>query len=408
MRVAQINSVCGQGSTGRITVELSEMLSNNGINNHIYYGVGTSEFKSSTKFSSDLYVKYNILKTRLFGKHSFYSKTGTKRLIKFLKNYQPDVIHLHQPHGHYINIKLLINFINEHEIPLVLTLHDCWIFTGHCVHFTVANCEKWKTGCGGCPQLKQYPKSLIFDRTAESFRDKNILLNSIKNVSFVAISDWIYSISKQSMIKNQKVFKIYNGIDTKIFLPKNVNYLRSMYDFQSKFVVLGMANKWITNNNTSNLSRFMEKMDDDVVFVLIGVTPDQKASLPRNVFGVERISDINKLADFYSLADVFVNLSYEDSFGLVSAEALSCGTPVVAYNSTACGEIVGNDNCGKIVSLGNFDDVISAVKHIKMNGKSYYTQNCRERVLAMYDKDNTYREYLNLYNSLLGKNTSRK
>ena len=176
-KLIQINSVCGHSSTGRTTLDLAYMAESQGFDSYVFYGLRGTDYSNGIRFNSEWDVKTHILKTRFLGKHAFYSRRATQKLIKLLKNVQPDIIRLGQIHGHYLNVPILFDYLAESGIPVIWTLHDCWAMTGHCAHFTSIKCEKWKTGCFKCPQLKAYPKSLIFDRSKESWRDKKFFFN---------------------------------------------------------------------------------------------------------------------------------------------------------------------------------------------------------------------------------------
>lgn len=391
MKVAQINSVCDCGSTGRLCADISEALNNNNIENRIFYGIGKSKLSNAIKISSDLYVKINILKTRIFGSHAFYSHIATLRLIRYLDQFRPTIVHLHQIHGHYLNIELLISYLKRKKIPLIITLHDCWLLTGHCTHFSKVKCDKWKKGCGNCPQTREYPVSLLFDKSASNWRRKKRVFDSLDNVTFVCVSTWLEKLAQESYLRGKDILTVYNGIDTNIFSSDNIKR------DNKKFVILGMAGKWLEKENEEASTYLINaaENEEDIEIWLIGTNKKFQSTCVKTI---EYISSQEEIAKYYSRADVFVNLSHEDSFGLVSAEALACGTPVVCYNATALPEIVGeNGECGYYVEDFNYVDIWKKIIQIKEKGKDSYSLKCRKRVMNNFDKDKMCNKIIELY-----------
>ena len=269
-KVAQINSVCGNSSTGRTTYDLAVTFKRAGLESRVYYGVRSTDYSDAVRFTNTFEVKLHVLKTRLLGKHAFYSKIATKRLVKLLKEFNPDVIRLGQVHGHYLNVPVLFKYFNECKVPVVWTLHDCWSMTGHCAHFSHVKCDKWKTGCYHCPQKKSYPKSLIFDRSKAGWRDKNKFFNLPRNITLVAPSQFIADVAAESFLHNHKIVTIYNGVDTDIFKPTdNMERTENLGIASDAFVVLGMAGKWFLDQNKARAQSIIEALKD-VTFVLIG------------------------------------------------------------------------------------------------------------------------------------------
>ena len=400
MKVAIINSVCGTGSTGEICVKLSEKLLDNKIDCKIFYGIGESNYNNSVKFSYTFDVKLHQLRTRVLGKHAFYSELSTYRLINMLKEYDPDIIHLHNLHGHYINVKLLFKFLSKSRKKIIWTFHDCWPYTGHCTHYTIAKCYKWKNGCKKCIQQKKYPISLFFDRSRKAWLEKRKIFLSCSNLYIVCVSNWLKNEVKKSFFKDKnEILSIFNSVDTNVFKPKNSD-LKSKYNLNNKFIILGMYGKWTELINLSILDFLNSNLPLDAVIILIG-KKDKKIETDK-ILTFDKITIRNELADFYNLADVFVNLSAEDSFGLVNIEALACGTPVIVYDSTASPEIVGRDEkCGYVVNIGDKFDLLYSILKIYKNGKNKYSKNCISRVKKFYDDKNNYNEYLDLYRRLI-------
>lgn len=401
MKIAQINSVCGNGSTGKICVTLSEELSKNKIDNRIYYGIGNTRFENAEFFGSVLGTRIHQIKTRIFGYHGFYSNRETYNLLKKLQEFKPDIVHLHNLHGHYINVAMLFDFLKESNCRIIWTLHDCWPVTGHCVHFEYEHCYKWKNGCQDCTQLSTYPTTYFHDPSAKNWREKKRVFTSVENMTIVTVSEWLKQIVEQSYLNKYEIQRIFNGVNTSIFMPEDVSDLKVKMNLQDKFIILGMAGKWLDNRNRALFQEIQKKMSSEMRLVLIGNCSDVAKEKHENVVFVDRINDPVMLARFYNLADVFVNLSYEDTFGLVNAEAMACGTPIISFDSTACGEVVGNDGtCGMTVSVSTRESLYDCIQKIKEKGKSFYTENCRERARLLFDDEIMKSQYMSLYRNI--------
>ena len=385
MRVALINSVVS-GSSGGIVLDLSRMLKKNGIDNTVFYGIGTcddSEIKSY-RFNTPLEVKISILLTRLFGRHSFYSVLATKRLIKKLKEYKPEVVHLHQMHGHYINIKLLFEYLKKENIKTIWTCHDCWAVTGHCACFS--SCEKWISGCSNCTKLNEYPIS-ICDASSINWKKKKELTEDWENLIIVTPSLWLKSIFEKSFLKDKTICCIYNGIDRNIFYPNAKSEFKKKYNLENKFVIFSVYKEG--RSRPEIYGELANTLKSNEVLVICGVDRRTKKHLPKSVISLPYVSK-KEIAEIYSAADVYFHGVSEESFGLVLAESISCGTPVVCFNRTAIPEIVGD--CG--IALDKFDakSVYDAVQAVK---KGKY--DCGKRAAELFDKDKNYAKYLELY-----------
>lgn len=403
MKVVQINSVCGSGSTGKIAVEISKKLSQSNIENYIFYGIGTSDYPLSRKFGNNLNIKLHLLKTRLLGKHGFYSKMATIKLINVLNKIKPDIIQLHNIHGFYINIKMLFKYIKKNEIKVIWTLHDCWSFTGHCAHFLEVGCEKWKTGCFSCTGKKKYPISLLFDRSKWQYETKKELFLGVKDLTIVTPSKWLKDMVSKSFLQNYKTVVINNGVDLDVFRPYDSSDFETLNSLEGKFIVLGMANKWLSPVNSNLIYKVAEKMDKDTVIVLLGVDKTKNYQLPSNVIAIEKISEPTKLAKIYSAADVFVNTTMEDTFPTVNVEAIACGTPVITYDAGGSAEIINNET-GIVVEVGNVYLLVEAINKIRICKKAFYTDTCVKRAKTLYEKNDKYQEYVSLLLSDTGDN----
>lgn len=400
MRILQINSVCGIGSTGRIATDIYKILEEQGHECIIAYGRATApEGIKSIKIGTNIDNYMHFAKTRLFDKHGFGSKNATQDFIKDIEKIDPDIIHLHNIHGYYINIEILFNYLKESKKPVVWTLHDCWAFTGHCSHFDYIGCDKWKTGCYNCPLKKSYPASILIDSSKENFLKKKEVFTGVNNLVIVTPSKWLAGLVQKSFMNNVPIKVINNGIDLEVFKPTRSNF-RNKYNFQGKFIILGIANIWGKNKGYDYFVRLSKRLNNDEVIVMVGVTEKQLKGLPRNIVGITRTNNIKQLARIYSDADVFINPTLQEVMGLVNIEALACGTPVITFNTGGCPECV-DDSCGYVVKRGNLDEVIEKIAIVKEKGKPNYSEKCVKRTGKFYNKDDKYNEYIKLYESLL-------
>jgi len=397
----QINTVANYGSTGRIAEDIGSLAISNGWRSYIAYGrYGRSSESDLLHIGTVPDFYSHVIKTRFFDKHGMASKKATEKFICLLNEIKPDLVHLHNLHGYYINIEVLFNYLSKADIPVVWTMHDCWPITGHCVHFDFVKCDKWKKECGKCVQKKRYPASYFLDRSSENFRLKKQLFNSLENLTIVTVSSWLAEILRQSYLADIPLVTINNGIDTSVFQPVENITIKKKYNLAGKFVILGVASKWDHRKGFDDFIELSKLLDDCYAVIMIGLDKKQIKNLPGNILGLGNTENISELVDFYNVADVFVNTSVEETFGLTSIEAMACGTPSIVYNTTACPEVISEDS-GFVVGKKNLYEIINAIETIKEKGKSNYTEACIKRVRKLYNKTERYSDYLKLYNSLL-------
>ena len=404
MKLLQINVTANSGSTGRITEDIGLLAMSNGWESYIAYGRTNNNSKNKViRIGNDFDIKLHGLLTRIFDNHSlgFSSKWATKEFIKEIEKIKPDIIHLHNIHGYYFNSKVLFEYLSKLDIPIVWTFHDCWSFTGHCAHFDYIGCEKWKTGCYSCPLKKTYPASYVFDRSKINYKEKKKLFNSVENLTIVPVSNWLGDLVKESFLSSNAIKVIHNGIDINTFKPStNIQEIREKFGLKDEFIVLGLSSVWNKSKGLDDFINLSTKLDSKVKLILVGLSQQQIDDLPNNIFGISRTENINQLVDIYSMADLFLNLSYQETFGLTTAEALSCGTPALVYNATACPEVVSDDT-GFIVEKGDLDSVIKVINEVREKGKEFYSEKCRERAVSCFNKDDRFMDYIDLYRSLL-------
>ena len=339
MKVLFINSVYGHGSTGGIIQQLGKALEEQGDCYMVAYGRGDKMDDPHCYYIGSLLDAYlHAGLSRITDRAGFFSKRATQKLLDFIRGYTPDVIHLHNLHGYYVNIELLFEFLKaEFSGKIIWTLHDCWAFTGHCTHYTYAECEKWKTGCNKCPQKSDYPASWGLDCSCLNYIEKKSLFCGVPNLTIVTVSQWLKGEVEKSFLKDYPIHCAYNGIDTAVFHPVE-NHVKQELGIQNKKMILLVSDGWTERKGYGCALDVAEKAPADWHFVIVGLSKNQIRKLPDNITGFERIWNQQKLVEFYSAADVFFNPSVEETFGLVTAEAIACGTPAVVMNSTACPE----------------------------------------------------------------------
>lgn len=393
MKVLQVNSVCGYGSTGNIVVDLYHALREQGHDCCIAYGRGNApDNVQSYRIGSDIDVYVHGIFSRITDKHAFYSKKATKRFVKWMKDYDPDVIHLHNLHGYYINIEILFEALKQMDKLVVWTLHDCWAFTGHCAHYTKAGCYKWMSGCGKCPQKKRYPSSVFIDNSCKNYANKKDIFNRVENMMLVTPSQWLADEVQKSFLSKFPRKVIYNGVDLSVFQPTQGDF-RKKHHLEDKKIILGVANVWNEGKGLYVFDELVKKLDNTYKIVLVGIAKNQRSQVDDRILCLDRTGSKQELAGIYSTADLFLNPSVEETMGLTTVEALACGTNVLVRNSTALPEIV-EYNKEQILPE---DDICEAVKET-LKEKSDVQRN---RISAFrYEKREQYMKYVALYNEL--------
>ena len=401
-KLLQINVVANIGSTGRIAENIGKLAISQGWESYIAYGRG--EPKSASKLirvgsDSDMYM--HALQSRLLDNHGLASVAATKSFVEEIKRINPDVIHLHNIHGYYLNYKILFEYLATIDTPVVWTLHDCWAFTGHCSHFDAIGCDKWRTGCFSCPLKGEYPVSKLMDASKRNYALKKRLFTSVPNLTFAPVSRWLADLVGESFLGKYPVQVINNGIDTEVFQQRQSD-LRKKHGIENKFVLVGVAGVWDAMKGLEDFIKLSSMLPDDCVIIMIGLTKKQIETLPDNIIGIERTENQIQLAEYYSMADVYVNPTYNDSFPTVNLEALACGTPVITYKTGGSPESV-TEGTGLVVNKGDVDNLLYAIETIRRNGKQHYSAACRQRAVEFYNKDDKFREYIKLYNELVTK-----
>lgn len=398
MRILQINAVANSGSTGRIAEEIGNVLIANGHESHIAYGRGRASSNSHLfKIGSQLDVYWHGAYTLITDKHGFASQRATQHLIKHIDSIKPDLIALHNLHGYYINLPILFEYINTTEIPVVWTLFDCWAFTGHCTYFDDINCTKWQTQCEKCPKYKRYPSSWV-DHSLGNFQEKRKLFTSVKKMTLITHSQWLGDLVKASFLRNYPVHVTPSAINLDLFQP-SPSSLRERFGLANKKIILGCASTWSNRKGYPDFIKLAQQLDERYQIVMIGLNQKELKGLPKHIIGLQRTENIEELAQWYSLAQVFVNPTSQDNFPTTNLEALACGTPVITYNTGGSPEAV-DEHTGFVIAKGNIQGIVAAIEALEVSNYQELSGACRARALRLYDKKVRYLDYLDIFETL--------
>ena len=416
-KLLQINPVLRTStSTGRIMKEIGELAMANGWESYVAYSKGRDGLPGSTSIpvpvGNKASVAWHGLQTRILDRHGLGSVLATKRFIEDIRRIRPDIIHIHNIHGYFLNYRILFDFLSHSGIQVIWTVHDCWLYTGHCYHYMYAGCDRWKTGCGHCPQRGKFPRSLFADRSARNFRDKRDAFCSMPEdrLTIVPVSDWMRSEMSESFLKDYRFQVIHNGIDTDVFSPQPAleSEVRRCYGLGDRHVILGIASIWSEEKGLNDFVEMAARLDSDEVIVLVGMDRKQlddvlsrcgRTALGDRMVAVKRTADVHQLAGLYSTADVLVNPTWQDNYPTVNLEAISCGTPVVTYRTGGSIEAVAGDT-GFVVEQGDIEGLVDAVRRVETLGKAHFRDACRSRAVKEFRKEDRYAEYIELYERL--------
>lgn len=380
MNVVEINTY-NFGSTGTIMLEVSERLREAGHRVLVCYpAIRRNRMKEVTDsywMRTRVERKLGMILSRWLGCEDLFFRLSTWRLVRKMDRFGVDLVHLHNLHGWYVNIPVLFRYLRKKKIPVVWTLHDCWALTGHCAHFERIGCEKWKADCKDCPQYRDYPHSRI-DNARRLLRVKRRFIEGIPGLTLVAPSEWLASLARKSYLKESPVSVIYNGIDTEVFRPTESDF-RARWHLEGKTILLGVAMLWGMKKGLDVFVRLAHELDDRYGFVLVGTDDDVDKSLPARVVSIHRTMDQRELAAIYTAADLFVNPTREEVFGLVNVEALACGTPVLTYDTGGSPESL-DAGCGNVVARDDYDALKAEIERIATT-RPYSPEVCRARAL---------------------------
>lgn len=406
-KLLQINPVLRTStSTGKIMQEIGNLAMKHGWESYVAYSKGRDGMpKCSSRLvpvGNKLDVTWHAVETRLFDRHGLASRLATHRFIKEISKIKPDVIHIHNIHGYFLNYKILFDFLKSYGKPVIWTVHDCWLYTGHCYHYDSIGCDKWKTGCNNCPQKMAFPTSWLMDRSKENFHDKKQHFNQLDKTKFVIapVSQWMANEMKASMLGSCQFQVMHNGINIDVFSPKpNMEETRTRYNLGDKNIILAVASKWLPEKGVEDIMKLSSSLKEDETIVMVGVDDYLMKRLPHNIVGIKRTANAEELAELYSIATALINPTWQDNYPTVNMEAIACGTPVVTYRTGGSPESITNET-GYVVEQGDINGMFQAIKEIELKGKAYYTAVCRDYAVKYFNKEDRYMDYINLYQSL--------
>lgn len=388
----QINITANWGSTGKIAEAISNAALERGWESYVAYGRYSNPSKAKLiKVGSMLATCLHYAEQRVLDREGLCSRIATRRLIRKIRQIHPDVVQLHNIHDHYLNYRLLFEYLNRTDIRVVWTFHDCWAFTGHCFHFVTADCNRWQTGCHDCPLRHVFPCTVL-DRSKRNYALKKSLFSNCRNLTIVACSDWIGDYVKQSFLGDKRVEVIHNGVDLDTFA------LAASKEPDGKMRLLGVSSVWNKDKGLDDIVFLRRMLPEEYEITLVGLTAEQIGSLPAGIRGIERTQNVSELVGLYSEADVLINPTYADTFPTVNLEALACGTPVITYRTGGSPEAI-DEKTGLVVEQGNVEALAAAIRQLKEAPLS--TSDCRSRAEKLFDKNRCFEEYVNLYDSLL-------
>lgn len=390
----QINVTANWGSTGKIAEDIGKLAIETGWESWIAYGRGNPTSASKLiRIGNDLDMKFHVLQSRLLDNHGLASKKATEEFIRKIKDIKPDIIHLHNIHGYYLNYKILFEFLKAYNVPIIWTLHDCWSFTGHCAYYDFAKCSRWQTECYDCPQIRRYPASFGLDRCKNNFRDKKMALIGCNNMTLIPVSNWLKMELDKSFLSSYPSQTIHNGIDLSTFVPS------PSYSDEGTKIILGVASVWNTRKGFDEFIKLRSILPINYRIILVGLSQKQISILPEGIIGIKRTEDVQHLAKLYSMADVFVNPTLEDNFPTTNLEALACGTPVITYRTGGSHEAI-DENTGCVVEYQNIEELATKIVFVSET-RPFSRDACRKRACEFYDKQIVFRQYINLYSTLI-------
>lgn len=397
-KLLQINSVVNTGSTGRIAEQLGQLAMSQGWDSYIAYGRKARESKSKLiRIGGSIGVNLHALASKFLDCHGLCSKHATRSFLKQLDEIKPDVVHLHNVHGYYINIPMLLRYLKQKHIPTVITMHDFWLMTGHCAYIN-KSCDRWKTGCGNCPRLDQYPASKI-DCSARNWQLKASQFIDMPNVTLVPVSYWLGRYVVESLLKNVKQNVIYNGIDTNVFKPFDGKASVKGVDW-SKFTIMTIATRWTEANGYQDVMKLSSILPANCQIVMVGLDEQQMFNLPKNIIGFRKTESFTQLQELYTKSDVIFNPNREVTFGLVTAEAMACGTPAIVLRDTAGEELVDKQTGYVIDSIEEVPELITTINQVD---KNFMSKACRDRVIELFNAEKQFQKYIDLYNAVISK-----
>lgn len=400
-RLLIINVALNWGSTGHIAEHIGLLAIEEGWEVYMAHGARyiNQSALQSYQVESKVGEMFHYLGSSLCDAQGLGSRTATIRFIKYIDSIKPDVIHLHNIHGCFLNFPLLFEHLHKNQIPVIWTLHDCWSFTGHCTYFERNGCEKWMTGCYDCPSSKDFPKSWFYDGSKRNYELKKKCFLGLDRVVLVPVSEWLGGLVKKSFMGVYPIHVITNGVDVSVFKEVK-NDIRERLGIKANYMLLAVAQGFDDRKGVRDYAQLSLMLSDDYQLVLVGATEEDKKVLPKNILALGPTNGVKELVEFYSAADILLSLSYEETFGLTIAEGMACGTPAVIYDNTGQAEIVTPET-GFKVTTGDIDSIKAAIEKVCSKGRFSYSQACRYRVEKCFNKDDRYEKYVRMYDKMV-------
>ena len=389
--IVRVTTTCRVGVEGKIALAISQPLTQQGVENNILFSTATNGYGLGIACGKPGYTKIQALKSRILGNYGFNSQVETKRIIAELERLSPNVVLLHNLHGHDCNLDMLFSYFRQKQTKLVWVFHDCWAFTGYCTHFMFEHCDRWTKGCSHCPQRKQY--SWFFDRSRMLYDRKKQLFSGL-NLTIITPSQWLADLVKQSFLKEYPVKVIHNGIDLSVFRPTPSDFREKYHIPEDKFILLGVAFGWGKRKGLDVLVELSRRLDPEKnQIVLVGTDDSVDKTLPENILSIHRTQNQQELAEVYTAADLFVNPTREDNYPTVNMEAIACGTPVLTFRTGGSPEIVDKDT-GAVVDCDDIDALEQEIVRIT-HTSPFDTDTCVSTAKS-FDGTARFEEYLNL------------
>lgn len=398
MRILLVNSVYGSGSTGRICAQLASSLTHAGNDCLVVYGRGEKKplaGESLLRVGSDAEVRLHGAATRLLDANGLVSRRATGQLLRAMQAFDPDVIHLHNIHGYYLQFERLFDELRKCGKPIVWTLHDCWPFTGHCAYFDMAHCDRWKTGCGDCPQRGAYPASLLIDGSARNWQRRQASFSGLSRLVIVTPSEWLANHVRHSFLGAYPTVVIPNGVDTAVFRPRPAKEVRAALPkgIEPGQYLLGVANAWEPRKGLQDFFKLSARIAGTPrKLLLVGLNDAQLRALPSTVFGIKRTSSAQALAALYTGCAAYLNLTYEENYPTTNLEAAACGANVITYSSGGCAETLHAHS--RAVPTGDLDAVEHLVRALPLPAR-------QDAPSPPLDAEDCVARYLRLYQSVL-------
>lgn len=396
--IVEVNSN-NYASTGNIVLNIAKEARKQGYK--VYTCCRRSRAGLKYRYEDQIYIGTwldRVISERLsilFGLNGYFNVINTFLFINKLKRIKPDLVHVHSMCDNYLNVRMFFSYLRDNEIPVIWTLHDNWAFTGRCAQF---RCEKWAEGCGNCPHLDYFPKSLFLDNTAYVWKKREKLYNSLKKMTIVTPSKWLSDLVKISLFKeNHPIRVINNGIDLNIFKPTESDF-RKTHHLEGKIMILAVAYFWDAGKGLHVFQELAKRLPDKYQIVMVGTNDETDKQLPENIISIHKTYNQEELVKIYSCADLFVNPTTDENFPTVNMEALACGLPVLTYDTGGCAEIIDESSGSSVVS-GDIDALEKEIIRICEN-RPYTKKACLERA-SHFNKTDKFKEYINLYEEML-------